>query len=132
MNFQQTFRCARQDAGVFIQKTENNKPMHTHLPLAAAMLLLLPLAAFEASAHRPDPLPRDLQPSRPHYRVERRHEADPYREGAGARAGADMTPTGWRRHSLERYDGYRYSSRDADGDGMPDRWDRHPHDSRRQ
>jgi hypothetical protein len=37
VNFQQTFRCAGQDAGVFIQKTENNKPMHTHLTLAAAI-----------------------------------------------------------------------------------------------
>lgn len=105
--------------------------MHTHLTLAAAMLLL-PLAAFEASAHRPEPFPQDFQPSRPDYRVERQQEADPHPEGAGARAAAGMTPSGWRRHSLERYDGYRYSSRDADGDGMPDRWDRHPDNPRRQ
>jgi hypothetical protein len=119
--------------------------MHAHLSAAfiAAAMLLLPLAALEASAHRPDPFPQDFQPTRPVYRIER-HEADSYREGAsagaragagagwGAGAGAGMTPSGWRRHSLERYDGYRYSSRDADGDGMPDRWDRHPRNPNRQ
>lgn len=127
--------------------------MHSKLNVAAAMLLL-PLAAIEASAYRPDPFPQDFQPSKPVYRIER-HQSDRDRKGAkqaaastgagagwgmgattgtawGAGAATGMSPTGWRRHSLERYDGYRYSGRDADGDGMPDPWDRHPHDARRQ
>ncbi|MFH0131072.1 hypothetical protein ACGLHS_12745 [Variovorax sp. VaC1] len=131
--------------------------MHSKLNTAAAMLLLS-LAASGANAYRPDPFPQDFQPSRPVYRTERQ-EAPRDKKGttggrtraravAGADAGAawgagagagwgtgaaaGMSPTGWRRHSLERYDGYRYSSRDADGDGMPDHWDRHPQDPRRQ
>ncbi|MGJ7526794.1 hypothetical protein [Variovorax sp. GB1P17] len=110
--------------------------MHPKRTIAAAMLLL-PLAALESSAHRPDPFEQDFKPSKPVYRIEQR-DADPSRQrsGAGAawggRAGAGLSPSGWRPHSLERYDGYRYSSRDADGDGMPDRWDRHPNDPHRQ
>lgn len=106
--------------------------MHSRFAVAAAMLLL-PLAALQASAHRPDPFPEEFRPLRPVYRVERLERIDLHRDGPGAGwrpgtgwgTGWGIDPRGGRRYSHERYsEPTRYrrnADRGSDGDGVPDR-----------
>ena len=140
-DFQQTFIQADQDSGLFQPPEKRKDTMHSRYAIAAAMLLL-PLAALEARAHRPDPCPEDFRPLRPVYRVEQLERIDLHRDGpgtgwgpgagAGWATGWGMDPRAGRRYSHERYDEPRRNRRDSDGDGVPDRWDRRPHDPSRR